>query len=755
MRHRSVSLVVAVWCVVACEPPVAPPPPAPPLVDLVDPAIGTGGFGFAYGAGFFGAAVPHGMVKVGPDTTGNFGEARFVHTSGHWAKDPTILCFSHTHLHGIGVPEGGAIAMMPTVSFDPARPRAVDYQATRVEEDADASGYRVRLQEEDILVELAATPRTAHHRYTFPDGTAQATVVLDLDRVIVEGEVLSATLEQVDDTTVRGRMHVEGSLSPPGGYVVFFVLSADAPFVIAASGDDGVSATLPLTGDVVRAALHFGARDTATPLQLRVGLSLVDSDGAARNLLAELPAFGHDLVVASAHAAWATQLGGVRLFGGTLDEQVQFASALYRNFLMPSILSDVDGRFVGPDVAGTGGAVHVADGFTMMTDLSLWDTYRSTQPLYGLVAKQSARDVGKSLLAFTDIAGFVPVWTMATGDADVMIGAPGEVTIADALARGALTTDDVVSTWPVLKAAALDMDNEPAAGRQGRSDVVIYDALGWVPTTRRASVSSTLEYQINDLALATIADAVDDIDAAARLRERATGWRLLYDEATGFLRGRDEAGEIPPLDGPFDPTRFDSDYVEASAWQSVFPLDDVAGIEAVYGGREGALAELDALLTLTEADWATRDPEGELFGVSPLPYHWQGNEPSLHVSALPFELGDRAFGQRFVAWVRTTQYHSGTAGVPGNDDGGATSAWLVEAMLGLHPIAGSDAWVLGTPHFPRVEVDVDGGVLAITRSGADDDGAVITLDDAVIDGPRLPHDRLTGGGTLHFTTSSP
>jgi len=162
---------------------------------------------------------------------------------------------------------------------------------------------------------------------------------------------------------------VQASLSPPGGYVVFFELVANAPFELQASGENGAATTLPTTSAVVRAALRFGARDASAPVQLHVGLSLVDAEGAARNLAAELPEFGHDVVVANARAAWTKQLGGVRLFGGSKDDQVQFASALYRNFLMPTILSEVDGRFVGPD-----GAVHTADGFTMLTDLSLWDT---------------------------------------------------------------------------------------------------------------------------------------------------------------------------------------------------------------------------------------------------------------------------------------------------------------------------------------------------------------------------------------------
>jgi putative alpha-1,2-mannosidase len=121
---------------------------------------------------------------------------------------------------------------------------------------------------------------------------------------------------------------------------------------------------------------------------------------------------------------------------------------------------------------------------------------------------------------------------------------------------------------------------------------------------------------------------------------------------------------------------------------------------------------------------------------------------------LAFELGDRALGQRFVEWVKTTQYHAGVAGVPGNDDGGATSAWLVLAMLGLHPIAGSDDWVIGTPHFPRVEIDVDGGALVITRAGFADDGARVTLDGDDVDALRLSHARLVAGGSLHFASST-
>src|SRR4051812_894088 len=111
MRTVSIlTVLLPVAFTVGCPPPpssTSAPRSAGDLVDLVDPSIGTGGFGFGYGASFMGAAAPHGLVKAGPDTTGAFGEIQFIHTSGSYADDPTILCFSHLHLQGTGLPEGG------------------------------------------------------------------------------------------------------------------------------------------------------------------------------------------------------------------------------------------------------------------------------------------------------------------------------------------------------------------------------------------------------------------------------------------------------------------------------------------------------------------------------------------------------------------------------------------------------------------------------------------------------------------------
>ena len=345
----------------ACAPAIAPPPvAAPPTVTLVDPRIGTGGFGFGYGGAFHGAALPHGLAKAGPDTTGDFGEVRFVHTSGNWARDQTVLCFSHVHLHGAGLPEGGVVAMMPTTSFDPARVSVRDYAATRSNEVAAAGHYRVHLDEPDIDVDLASTVHGTSWQLTFPDDTDHAVVVVDLDKTIVEGEVTSRE-HTVLGRRIVGRLHTDGGLSPPGGYEVFFIIE----------GDDGLVAVETSAG----LALDFGPRDRDHPVRLKVALSLTDAAGAVANFDAELADAGsHADVVVTATAAWDAVLGRVRRFGGSDDEQVILASALYRSFLMPTVIADVDGRWRGPD------GLHDDDDFRMMSDFSLWDTYRSVHP---------------------------------------------------------------------------------------------------------------------------------------------------------------------------------------------------------------------------------------------------------------------------------------------------------------------------------------------------------------------------------------
>ena len=357
-------------------------PPLPEVTDAtvyVDPTIGTGGLGFHFGSCFVGAAAPHGIAKPAPDTSSAlYGTVKFQHYSGYFALDDRIQGFSSVHLHGTGATDYGVLSLMPTLAFDPAKTSVVDYEThfDKATEHAGAGLYRVTL-DGGIAVELTATKRVAVHRYAMPSPGA---IVIDLAKTLDGGKVDAASIA-VDDAAseITGQLHHLGGMSAGfGGYTIYFVVHADAPWTAHTAWATGAALDVP-AGDIT----------------LAIGMSFVSLAGARANLAAEVPVVDFDAVAAATRAAWAKQLGVVKLTGGTDVQRRTFYTSLYHAFVMPSVIGDVDGTFV---IAG--GAPQRAAGFTPVSDLSLWDTYRTVSSLYAWLAPADAHDVARSLGAF-------------------------------------------------------------------------------------------------------------------------------------------------------------------------------------------------------------------------------------------------------------------------------------------------------------------------------------------------------------------
>ena len=108
-------------------------------------------------------------------------------------------------------------------------------------------------------------------------------------------------------------------------------------------------------------------------------------------------------------------------------------------------------------------------------------------------------------------------------------------------------------------------------------------------------------------------------------------------------------------------------YVEGNAWQYLFFVPhDMAGLAEVMGGWDAFAARLDE--TFEKGHFVL----------------W--NEPDM---AYPF-LFNYAKGEewRTQKWTRDSiarHFSAGPGGLPGNDDAGTLSSWLVFAMMGIYP----------------------------------------------------------------------
>ena len=726
-------------------------PAHPPQKPVAAVLIGSGGFGYGVGSAFPGASMPQGMAKVGPDTKGPWGTLNFLHCAGYWYDDDVVQGFSHLHVHGTGVPDYGVLTVMPTDA--PATSGAIAGYESKLRKSTEVATpgfYGVTLERGAIAVEIAASTHAAHHRWTWPAG-ATAHAVIDLDKHLEGGSIKDAevTLDPVKQELV-GRLRTVGRLSSGfGGSDLFFVARTRQPWTTASTWSargapkPGTSAK----GTGIGVALDFAPGTTVAELQ--VGLSFVSTDGARKNLDAELPTWDFEAEKQKGADAWAAAMGVVKVDGGDPDERLMLDGALYHSFLMPTIYSDVDGSYRGVD-----GAVHVASDFRFVSDMSLWDTYRTLHPFWSLVAPARARDVVRSLGEMSRQRGAYPRWPIGTGEAGTMIGASADVVIADAYLKG-VTDFDSASAWATLRAAALD-PTPPPGGRGGRDHNEAYAKAGYLPADAQGgSVSWTNELSQDDFALGNLARALGHDDDAAALLARSQSWRALFDPSTGYLWAKNADGSWAGKRE--DETAFDStQFVEADAAQSLWggALHDVDGLVALFGGKDKVVAALEDFFAKGKADHDALDPTDALANAGPRPYYWGGNEPDIHAAYVFALVGRPDLTQKWVRWAMHELYGRGAAGLPGNDDGGTMTSWWVFGALGVYPIVGSDRYVLGAPLFPHAEIAVSGGSFVIDAPGASASSPYVqsvTLDGAPVTAPTLRHADLHPGGRLLFT----
>lgn len=713
--------------------------PYDPL-EYVDPFIGTGGLGGqTTGVGPH-ASMPFGMTLVGPDTrSADGGAPGFYHFGGYHYEDARIDGFAHTHSHGMGINDYGGVLVMPRDGWDPAwtvdKDRAAPFSHDR--EWASPGRYAVDLLDQDIGVDIIATERGAHHKYTFPAG-ASPVVLIDLGHVLGNVWIADATVDlDVASGRIEGTQRLMGGYSDRfGGARHHFAIQLD-PAPIAAGAWSDPAAPEPgsttASGSTAGGWLEFPAG--TTEVHLRLGLSWVDVEGAAGNLAAELPDLDHDARRAEAEAAWTEKLERVRVRGGTEAQRRTFHTAHYHTMLMPSRQEDVDGRYRGMDQE-----VHTVD-HPYYSDFSMWDTFRTAHPWYIVTDPRAQRDFAQSIVQMTRDGGSVPRWPLAHGYTGGMVGTPADQILGGTVLKGITDWDHAEA---LDAAIANSIGPQPSAGRAGVEGYVDRGWVAWEDTGTPAS--KTLEYAWSDFAVARWAEHQGRSADAALLDGLAGNWANTWDPQMGFFRGRSADGSFG---APIDDHAWEDDFVEGNAWHYLWyvPFDVDSMIAVQHGGDRQAF--LDRLGTYWDEVYAEPD---DLF---PDDWYWHGNEPVLHYAALGSLAGEQALSAESARWLMANRYDDTPEGLDGNDDAGTLSAWFAFQAIGIYPIAGTDRYALTSPLFERVEIDRPDGTWVITARDVSPTGLYVKR--AVAGGEALQHPWLTheqlATGSLELTMS--
>ena len=709
------------------------------LVDLVNPFVGTGGQGFGIGSAYPGPAAPFGMIHPGPDTTDGDNAPGFYHCSGYYYGDKHIRAFSHTRIHGIGVPALSNIGIMPTRGNPADMVDEKNYRSefSHADEEAHPGYFAVLLKSTGIRAELTTGEMAAYHRYTFP-AADDALVAVNVSHLTGDSKSLDARVD-IDEKQqeVSGFIRFQGGLTGGGhGLKIYFILRSRTPFRTAGAWHDGAfdQGAASAAGATAGAVLGF----QTTPgrqIEVKVAISYISVDQARANLDADAPGWDFDAVRTRNADAWEALLGRIRISGVADKHRTIFYSSLYHAMLAPTLMTEAGGSYVGLDRA-----VHAAVGFRYYSDMSMWDTFRTLHPLLVILAPEYQRDFVKSLLAMADEGGYLPKWPARTNYSNCMISSPADTVIADSYLKG-IRDFDAERAFEAMKEVALG-PTAPGSAYGGREGIEDYIKYGYIPADHKgSSVSETLEHAFHDFSIARMARALGKEDDYTFFMARSGNYRNVFNPATKFFDGRNADGAFIT---PGTDTAWREVYTEGTAWQwAWFAPHDVPGLIALYGGREAFLERLDTFFQKSH-----KEPDTMMYDK----FYWHGNEPDIHAAYLYLWAGRPDRTQEEVRWILLKKYGDGADGIDGNDDAGTLASWFAFSAMGLFPIPSTNRYFIGSPIIGKSEIKLqNGNLFTIVANGVSPANKYIksaALNGKPLDVPYITHDAIAEGGTL-------
>ena len=697
--------------------------------EYVNPFIGTDFTGNTYP----GAQAPFGMVQLSPDN----GLPGWDRISGYFYPDSTIAGFSHTHLSGTGAGDLYDISFMPvTLPYKEAdAPLGIHSLFSHDEETASAGYYQVRLKDYDINVELTATERCGIQRYTFPE--ADAAIFLNLRKAMNWDFTNDTRIEVVDSVTIQGYRFSDGWARDQHIYFrtrfskPFASVQLDTATVIKDGKRIGSSA-------IARFDFHTSAGEQ---ILVTTAISGVSMEGAARNLAAEAPADDFDKYLAVTRKNWNEQLSKVEIKSNDIDEKVKFYTALYHSMLAPTIYSDMDGAYYGPDKQ-----VHQADGWTNYSTFSLWDTYRAAHPLYTYIEPQRVNDMVKSFLAFSEQNGRLPVWNFYGSETDMMIGYHAVPVIVDAYLKGIGDFDPKKALAACV--ATANIDEYRVIGLYKKYGYVPYDVTDHY-NSENWSLSKTLEYAYDDYCIARMAEKLGERQIADEFDKRSRNYKNVYNSQTTFMQPRNNKGSFIE---DFSPDDYTPHICESNGWQYFWSVQqDVDGLISLVGGKERFAQKLDSMFTYNPS----ADEDLPIFSTGMIGQYAHGNEPSHHVIYLFNAIGQPWKTQKYAAEVMHELYKNTPAGLCGNEDCGQMSAWYVFSAMGFYPVDPiSGKYEIGTPMYPEMKMHLANGktftILAPAVSKENIYIQSVKLDGNPYDKSYITHEQIMNGSIFEF-----
>ncbi len=609
--------------------------------------------------------------------------------------------------------------------------------------------YSVYLDEEKVQVDYAPSHQSGVYNLTFENGDANQLVINTKNGALtaVGNEVSGYQLIEGGPTKIYLYMELEQPLSSVG------VFKDDAIYYKQNTVDGGDEALI----------LGFSGKQA----HLRYGVSFISTEQAKKNLNREMNTYNVDEVATSGRAKWNEVLGKIDVKGDNEEDKVVFYTSLYRIYERMINISE-DGRYY----SAFDGTVHEDEGNPFYTDDWIWDTYRAAHPLRILIEPQMEKNMIRSYIRMAQQSpeGWMPTFPEVTGDSHRMNSNHAVGVIWDAYSKG-LQDFDLEAAYVACKSALTEKSLLPWKRIPNTELDIFYQEKGYFPALqpgqseyikevkpgeKRQPVAVTLGTCYDDWCLSQIAKQLGKEDDYRYFLNRSYNYRNLYNPATAFFHPKDKEGRfITPFDYSFSGGQGAREaYGENNGW--VYRWDvphNPADLIRLMGSPEHFTNHMDQTF---------REPLGrskfEFF--AKIPDHTgnvgqfsMANEPSLHIPYLYNYAGQPWKTQKRIRTLLDQWFRNDLMGLPGDEDGGGMSAFVVFSAMGFYPVTpGLPVYNIGSPLFEQITLKLgNGNVFEVEAKNCSKDNKYIqsaTLNGKEWNKPWFSHEEIQNGGKL-------
>ncbi|MDR2682788.1 MAG: GH92 family glycosyl hydrolase, partial [Dysgonamonadaceae bacterium] len=608
--------------------------------------------------------------------------------------------------------------------------------------------YAVYLDEANIGVDYAPSHQAGLYAFTFPDTSNRLIINTRNGQLETDGKTISG-YQIINNTATKVYLYLE--------------TEQQAQNIGALSGHNVDYSRRSATNRNEALVMDF----KESQVRLRYGISFISSEQARLNLQREIKNYDIDALANAGRKIWNEALGKIAVEGGSENDKTVFYTSLYRIYERMINISE-DGRYY----SATDNQVHDDEGQAFYTDDWIWDTYRAAHPLRILIESEQEINMIRSYIRMAQQSpdGWMPTFPEITGDSHRMNGNHAVAVIWDAYCKG-LRGFDLEAAYQACKSALTEKSLLPWTKIPNTELDVFYHEKGYYPAIyedekeyvpevnpfeRRQPVAVTLGTCYDHWCLSQIAQALGYEDDYRYFLKCSYNYRNLYKAETGFFHPKDRAGNfIEPFDYRYSGGQGARNYYdENNAYTYRWDVPhNPADLIQLAGSPEKFIAYMNQTfrepLGKSKFDFYSKLPDqtGNVGQFS------MANEPAFHIPYLYNYAGQPWMTQKRIRTLLKQWYRNDLMGVPGDEDGGGMSAFVVFSAMGFYPVTpGSPVYNIGSPIFNHVRVKLSNGNIfeIVAKNGSDENKYIQSaqLNGVEWNKPWFGHEDIANGGKL-------